>query len=126
VATQTSPHFVVPPPHESAHAPSEQTSPVAHAAPHAPQFAGSRASTVQVPPHSVDPSLHTAVDDVPVVDASAVVVLVPAPELLQPEAPAPSHAIPPIARTATRRHPSTFFPRIISSSRSPARRGGGQ
>jgi hypothetical protein len=36
--------------------PVEHTSPALHALPHAPQFAGSRATTVQLAPHTCAPS----------------------------------------------------------------------
>jgi hypothetical protein len=45
------PHFVVPPPQLSAHAPCEQTSPAPHFLPQAPQFSLSRAMAVQLVPH---------------------------------------------------------------------------
>jgi hypothetical protein len=44
--------LVVPPPHESAHAPWEQTSPAPQETPHFPQFAGSFWTSAQAPPQS--------------------------------------------------------------------------
>ena len=43
------------------HAPLVQTSPVPHATPHPPQFAGSVPSLTQTPPHEVSPSPQTDV-----------------------------------------------------------------
>ena len=60
VCTQSAPHSVVPPEHESAHAPAEQRRPEGHTAPHAPQLAGSTARFAQAPPQAESPAPHDA------------------------------------------------------------------